>query len=401
MVHHTSPNCDDIGTVFGSSNFTAAAIKFQGKSDAALEETFTNGNWDRASERFIDNQIARASQPGTRKSRKTALTQFYAFLHATDRTAFWNTPRQELKALAVQRAEEEILAKFALTRFIAGDSNGTVSGKVSHIRMAYLEQHFLAFGKGGIGTRSYTSRFIKSMTRFFLSNDKKSAFKRDRLPLMGANLLLIYQYCDWRQLHNQQAAILTAFEGLFRMGELCTRDKIFKPNRHLCEQDIEFRPDFKNATQIRLFMGPSKADQEAKKAQIIPRTLLVRRDGTMSAGQCIKDLLIRRYGMSGDEEDFNPTPNTPLFQAEERKHLRAGRIETTIKNGLKAGGVSHIAKYNTHSLRIGGTTRLCQLGCPIRLIKLFAGWSSDCVLIYIQEEAKSIQKFTQHMTVMK
>ena len=134
------------------------------------------------------------------------------------------------------------------------------------------------------------------------------------------------------------------------------------------------------------------------KAKIIPRTLLVRQDETMSAGQCIKDLIIARYAMSGNENDFIPTLNAPLFQSEEGKHLRAGRIETTIKNGLKTEGVLHTEKYNTHSLRIGGTTRLCQLGCPIRLIKLFAGWSSDCALIYIQDEAKSFQQFAKNMT---
>ena len=363
-----------------------------------LENTFMEGRWDQASERFIDNQIARSAQPGTRKSRKTALTQFYAFLFATDRTSSWDDPKQEAKSLTLQRYEEEILAKFALTRFIAGDAKGTVSGKVSHVRTSYLERHFLPFGKGGVGTKSYTSRFIKSMTRFFLSVDKKQAFKRDRLPLLGANLLLVYQYCGWRHLMNQRAAILTAFEGLFRMGELCPREKIFNPTRHLCEQDIEFQPDFKSATHIRLFMGPSKADQDAAKAKIIPRTLLVRQDGTMSAGQCIKDLIIARYAMSGTENEFTPTPNAPLFQSEHGRHLRAGRIETTIQNGLKTGGVPHVKKYNTHSLRIGGTTRLCQLGCPIRLIKLFAGWSSDCALIYIQDEANSIQRFTKTMT---
>jgi hypothetical protein len=72
------------------------------------------------------------------------------------------------------------------------------------------------------------------------------------------------------------------------MSELCPRDKLFKPKRHLCENDIEFYPDFKNATHITMFMGPSKADQDAKKAKVMPRTLLIRRDGTMSAGLCIK-----------------------------------------------------------------------------------------------------------------
>jgi hypothetical protein len=376
------------------------ATRFRAKRSIELEQALMSGTWDRTSELFIDNQIARSLQPGSRKSRKTALTQFYAFLKATDRQQMWATPPMEAKTMLLQRSEEEILAKFALTRFIAGDRNSTVSGKISQVRTAYKDNHFTAFGKGGVGTSSYTSRFIKSMQRFFHTNDKKAGFKRDRLPLMDQHLLLVYNYCEWKGKLGQQAALLTAFEGLFRMGELCPRDKTFKPNRHLCEDDIEFFPNFKDATHIRLFMGPSKADQDAKKAKTIPRTLLVRNDGTMSAGQCIKNMLIDRYKLSGNEEDFIPTPTAPLFQKSDGKHMRAGHIETVIKNGLTQGGVKHVEKYNTHSLRIGGTTRLCQLGCPIRLIKLFGGWSSNCVLIYIQDEAKSIQKFTRKMTAL-
>jgi hypothetical protein len=253
------------------------------------------------------------------------------------------------------------------------------------------------FGKGGKGTKSYTSRFIQSMIRFFPKN-KKDSFEKDRLPLMGKTLLQVYNYCDWRLEFNKQAAIMTAFEGLFRMSELCPRDKIFKPKRHLCEADIEFYPNFRDATHIMLFMGPSKSDQDAVKAKVIPRTLLVRNDGTMSAGLCIKNLLLSRHKMTGQELHFQPTPDVPLFQMANGNHVRAGQIETIIKNALQQAGIANVEKYNTHSLRIGGTTRLCQLGCPMELIKLLGGWSSKVFLIYIQDDVKSTEKFTKQMT---
>jgi site-specific recombinase XerD len=381
---------------FKSSKGNAqAATTFSKARNISLEGDFTSGHFGKASERFIDNQIARALQPSTRKSRKTALTQFYAFLKATDSQNSWKTPSMTEKPLHKQRKEEEILAKFALARFVAGDAQGTVSQKISHIRMGYLEMHFLKFGKGGEGTKSYTSRFIKSMSRFFPAEKKPT---EERLPLMDENLLLVYNSCTWKNQMQKQAAILTAFEGLFRMSELCPRDKIFKPKRHLCENDIEFYPSFKDATHITMFMGPSKADQDARKAKIMPRTLLIRNDGTMSAGRCIKSMLITRHNMTGDEDVFIPTHEAPLFQNTQGGHLRAKQIESTIHSALRQGGVRNYKQFNTHSLRIGGTTKLCQLGCPIRLIKLLGGWSSNCVRIYIREDAKSANKFTRNMT---
>jgi hypothetical protein len=263
--------------------------------------------------------------------------------------------------------------------------------------MAYLDRHFIKFGKGGEGTKSYTSRFIKSMRRFFPQEKKPT---EGRLPLMDVNLLLVFDFCSWKGHLQKQAAILTAFEGLFRMAELCTRDKVFKPRRHLCEDDIEFYPTFKDATHIMMYMGPSKADQDARKAKVLPRTLLIKHGSTMSAGLCIKQMLISRHNMTGSENKFVPNKGRPLFQNNFGNHLRAGQIETTIHGALKQGGVRNWKQFNTHSPRIGGTTRLCQLGCPIRLIKLLGGWSSNCVLTYIRETAKSAHKFTKQMTAM-
>ena len=118
----------------------------------------------------------------------------------------------------------------------------------------------------------------------------------------------------------------------------------------------------------------------------------------MSAGACVKNMLIARYNLTGNEDRFIPNPSAPLFQMRNGKHIRADQIKTIIKQGLSQAGVPNIEKYNTHSLRIGGTTRLCQLGCPIKLIKLLGGWSSNIVEIYIRDDAKSIQKYTRYMT---
>ena len=53
-----------------AQHHAAKAIQFKGKSDLKLEATFMEGQWDLASEKFIDNQIARAAQPGTRKAER-------------------------------------------------------------------------------------------------------------------------------------------------------------------------------------------------------------------------------------------------------------------------------------------------------------------------------------------
>ena len=370
------------------------ATAFNNIENHDLTASFTNGSFDEQGERFISNQIARANQGSTRANRQSTLKQFYAFLRATDRTTIWAPPTGSIKPLHTQRAEEEVLAKFALTRVIAGDAMNTLRAKISHVRMAYIERHFIAFGKGGFGTNSYTSRFITSMRRFF----KPKSRKQERQPLMGLHLKQVFDYCHWKGQLNQKAAVLTAFEGLFRVSELCTQQALFNQKRHLCEDDIVFFPNFKNATHVSLFMGPSKTDQDATKAKMIPRTLRVHASSTMSAGQCIKEMLIHRHHLVGDEEIFTPTKGAPLFQKENGKHLRARQIATVITAALQHGGIKNYKQFSPHSLRIGGTTMLCKLGCPIRLLKLLGGWSSNCVLIYMREDAKSAEKYTRKMT---
>ena len=215
---------------------------------------------------------------------------------------------------------------------------------------------------------------------------------------MGPYLQQVHDYCQWRNQLNQKAAVLTAFEGLFRVSELCTKSATFNQKKHLCEDDISFFPNFENATHISLFMGPSKTDQDATKAKMIPRTIRVHNSSAMSAGQCIKDMLIQRHNLTGHEEVFTPKKGTPLFKKDDGSHMRTRQIATVITSALRQGGVKNYKQFSPHSLRIGGTTTLCKLGCPIRLLKLLGGWSSNCVTIYMREDAKSAGKYTQKMT---
>jgi hypothetical protein len=70
-----------------------------------------------------------------------------------------------------------------------------------------------------------------------------------------------------QNLENMGVLIAVCYGGLYRMGELSsTSSKPFNPDTEVCEADLHFEPDFWNATRVVINLGPTKADQQGKKA---------------------------------------------------------------------------------------------------------------------------------------
>jgi hypothetical protein len=79
-------------------------------------------------------------------------------------------------------------------------------------------------------------------------------------------------------------AMLMAFVGLFRMGELTATDEPHNPVEDVAENDLRSIPPFWTAHSAVIEMGRSKADQDGKRAKLRPRVSPVDDDEMSPAG---------------------------------------------------------------------------------------------------------------------
>jgi hypothetical protein len=189
-------------------------------------------------------------------------------------------------------------------------------------------------------------------------------------------------------------AIAVAFAGLFRMGELTSTDeRQFDPMRDLCESDLEFRPSFWNATEVIVQLRVTKADQTGQKARLRPRFLPVD-DELNSPGKLLRDLLQRRHNLQFGSEPF--LANTPLFK-EGKGQLKRTSVMKFMRTTLTSAGFSsaQVKQYGTHSCRIGGATRLFQLGALPEVIQHLGGWSSAAYREYVRIQQEDLMQFTR------
>ena len=79
------------------------------------------------------------------------------------------------------------------------------------------------------------------------------------------------------------------------------------------------------------------------------------------------------------------TTSSPLCAAPQgadgRRCVTAAAVSDAVKAAAKAIGLDP-SRFASHSLRIGGATRLVSLGVPFPLVKLRGGWASDVFLQY-------------------
>jgi hypothetical protein len=89
----------------------------------------------------------------------------------------------------------------------------------------------------------------------------------------------------------------------------------------------------------------------------------------------------------------------PLFQARNGKHLARDTVLRFARSAMAAAGFSKEQQnaYGTHSARIGGATRLFQLGATSDILKRMGGWSSDAYKEYIRTQQQDTMVFARRM----
>ena len=67
-----------------------------------------------------------------------------------------------------------------------------------------------------------------------------------------------------------------------------------------------------------------------------------------------------------------------------------------MRSTLRAAGFDEasVMRIGTHSCRIGGATRLFQLGASAEVMKQFGGWISDAYKAYVRIEQDDLMRYT-------
>jgi hypothetical protein len=193
------------------------------------------------------------------------------------------------------------------------------------------------------------------------------------------------------------AAVLLAHAGLFKMGELTSTEGSFDPTEDLSESDLTFVPNFWKATHVKIQLGRSKADQDGLKSKLRPRILPVD-DSPMSPGGALRTLIAERKGLRRGTPPL--LGKTPLFQDGKGGQLEKRAVLGYIRLVLrKRGGLSlaESMECGTRSCRIGGATKLFQLGATPEVFKHLGGWSSDACKMHVQIQQKDLMGFAKKM----
>jgi hypothetical protein len=179
------------------------------------------------------------------------------------------------------------------------------------------------------------------------------------------------------------------------MGELtATEKRPFDPVLDMAENDLKFYPTFWTATRVVVQLGISKADRRGRKAKLRPRILPV---DPGSPGEMLRDLIARRLNVKRGHDPVLRAK--PLFCARNGRQLSRDTVLGFVRLSLGKAGFSkeQAARYGTHSARIGGATRLFQLGATAEILKRMGGWSSDAYKEYVRVQQQDTMAFTRRM----
>ena len=382
----------------------AAAASYRGRPNPTAMNALLSGEFEATAHRVVAEDIIKKWTPNTRHTKQIAVRAFWNFLVAVGTTAQFFPPdgTTPTKTQTQLLKEERALSNFAMLRVMAGQSIDGTEGYVSHVRTWYRTIYQLPFGTGGrLGSPSITSQYLTSMRRFFpieRSHDER------RTPVTWPMVKMFIKSAQWRvramgdrKWEDAGIAVLVAYAGLFRMGELTSRDATpFRPESELKESDAHFVPSFWTATHVVLRLGATKADQLGTSDRARPRTLPVD-PSPLSPGRALQEMLIARLGIrQGEEPRLRPAP---LFQNGRGGHLTRDSVLNFMRSALQQAGVPAPTreKIGTHSCRIGGATRLFQLGASPEILKHLGGWASDTYRDYIRIRGLDMLQYTRRM----
>jgi hypothetical protein len=372
-----------------------AASMFRGKVQQYAARHLQRGRVLQTTMEVVAADIAHRWRPKTQEDKCRAARNFQAFLTAVGMAAAV-FPANEVtpdKTKEQRGREEDLLTAFAMHRASLGQCLGGIATMVSHVRTWYEHTYDEPLGTVGWAAKmSPTSKYIKSMQIYYPIKDNEC---KKRAPLTQEQTRLMVKTARQRTSPDVGVAILVAFAGLFRMGELTATDQPYNPVEDMAESDLRFIPSFWTAHSVVVEMGRSKADQDGKRAKLRPRVLPVD-DDDMSPGGALRMMIAERHGLRKGTTPMRST--APLFQDGRGGQLKQSAVLTYMRTTLeKHGGKSkaEAMMYGTHSCRIGGATRLFELGATADVMKNMGGWSSEAWKGYVRMQQAQLMTFAR------
>jgi hypothetical protein len=369
---------------------------FRGKIQPRVTTVLLKGNAMQTTVEMVAADASMRWRPKTQEDKNRAAQKFRAFLTAVGllEKIFPASGRTPEKTTLQRGVEEDALTGLALNRAMAGQGLSGMLNVISHVRTWHEHQHGATLGMAKRSdTASPTSKHAKSMGIYFPVKDSECKRRAPMTPQLASLMMKAA-----RMKNHDGTAMLVAFAALFRMGEITATDGGFDPVEDMTEDDVTFYPNFWNATSVEVKLGRSKADQDGKRAKLRPRMLPVD-DDELSPGRAIQTMLAERRGMRRGQPSLLVSGG-PLFQDGKQGQLKQSAVLTFMRKTLmKQGGMSpaEANQHGTHSCRIGGATRLFELGATPDVFKHLGGWSSEacrgCVII----QQKELMKFARNM----
>lgn len=376
-----------------------AASRFRGKVQPGLANAMMSGRVMQTTVEMVAEDVALRWRPKTQADKLRATQNFQAFLAAVGmlEAVFPASQIVPAKTDMQKGVEEDCLTGFALNRAMAGQGMNGIATVISHVRTWYETCFHEPLGMVRMKAKcSPTSEYIKSLGVYFPVNTDDKCKKRKP---MTQELVEAVTKATQRMGHRDVGvAVAIAYAGLFRMGELTATEGAFDPIEDMCESDVTFLPSFWKANRVVIRLGRSKADQDGKRSELRPRILPVDEGDVLSPGRLLRDMLAERYAV----RPGNPPlirQGSPLFQDKRGGQLKQSAVLEKMRKALVSTGLSakEAAEYGTHSCRIGGATKLFQLGASPETIKKMGGWSSEAYKVYVMIQQEDLMRFSRRM----
>ena len=372
------------------------AATFRGRVNQDAVKALMGGRFAVVSSRMVAKDIVKQWTKGTQEAKRIAVKAFFAYMEAAgvEGRFFPGDGLIPLKSMEQLRAEEHCLTHFAIIRCMMGQGIPGVEGLISHVRTWYRVIYECEFGNvGGPGGASMTSQYLKGLREFYPadSDDKK------RLPVTWPMVEMFMAEAKRVRWWDVGVAIAVAFAGLFRMGELTSSDPDpFDVEWDMAERDALFEPTFWTANKVRVRVKRSKTDQTGSKDDFRPRFLPVD-EGKISAGGMIREMLARRQQVGVGQEPILGA--APLFQDRKGGQLKCSAVITFMRSTMRKAGYTEekVMGVGTHSCRIGGATRLFQLGATADVFRHMGGWVSEAWKQYVRIQQEDLLAFTRDM----
>lgn len=171
-----------------------------------------------------------------------------------------------------------------------------------------------------------------------------------------------------------KAAVLLAFHGFLRCGELTVPCGQYNAGRHASRGDVQLSL---SPPSLQLRLKFSKTDPFGQGVTV--------HVGPAEHPYCAVAAMIAYLATTRGQ------PHDPLFRYRNGTALTRKAFAEEVRRLLVVARVPDAELYSGHSFRIGAATTAAMAGTPEWLIRQMGRWKSDCVLRYLRTAPETMR----------